>query len=43
MLISNRDEIYFFDRNHSCFKVQNLTFPTRNLKDHLQQTLLDGV
>ena len=44
MLIKKRNEIYFLDRNNSVFEVQNLSFPkARNLKDHLEDTLIDGV
>ncbi|KAH8416367.1 hypothetical protein KR222_000734 [Zaprionus bogoriensis] len=43
MLIDGRDEIYFFDRNHSCFQVENVTFVLgKNLHEHLDGTLLDG-
>ncbi|XP_068159190.1 mRNA-capping enzyme [Drosophila tropicalis] len=43
MLIDGRDEVYFFDRNHSCFKVDNVTFVNgKNLTEHLEGTLLDG-
>ncbi|XP_037938314.1 mRNA-capping enzyme-like [Teleopsis dalmanni] len=43
MLINKRDEIYFFDRNNSCFQVHNLTFlKAGNLLEHLENTLLDG-
>ncbi|KAM7348245.1 RNA guanylyltransferase and 5'-phosphatase mRNA capping enzyme [Cochliomyia hominivorax] len=43
MLINKRDEIYFFDRNHSCFQVENLTFvKSSNLNEHLEDTLIDG-
>lgn len=44
MLIDGRDEVYFFDRNHSCFQVENVTFvESRNLNEHLDGTLVDGV
>ncbi|RZC38516.1 mRNA cap enzyme, DSPc and/or DNA ligase A M domain containing protein [Asbolus verrucosus] len=44
MLIDGEDEIYFFDRDHNVFKVDGLTFPHRkNLRKHLENTLLDGV
>jgi len=44
MLIDGRDEVYFFDRNHSCFQVENVAFVDgKNLNDHLDGTLLDGV
>ncbi|XP_011182006.2 mRNA-capping enzyme [Zeugodacus cucurbitae] len=43
MLINKRDEIYFFDRNNTCFQVENLTFvKAGNLSQHLEDTLLDG-
>ncbi|XP_030079530.1 mRNA-capping enzyme isoform X1 [Drosophila hydei] len=43
MLIDGRKEIYFFDRNHSCFQVENMSFVSgKNLHDHLDGTLLDG-
>ncbi|KAI8034172.1 mRNA-capping enzyme [Drosophila gunungcola] len=43
MLIDGRDEVYFFDRNHSCFQVENVAFVDgKNLNDHLEGTLLDG-
>ncbi|KAL1491661.1 hypothetical protein ABEB36_012223 [Hypothenemus hampei] len=43
MLIDGEDEVYFFDRNHSVFKVSGLRFVYRkNLNRHLKDTLLDG-
>ncbi|XP_065362989.1 mRNA-capping enzyme [Calliphora vicina] len=43
MLINKRDEIYFFDRNNSCFQVENLSFvKSSNLNEHLEDTLIDG-
>ncbi|KMZ09711.1 mRNA-capping enzyme [Drosophila simulans] len=43
MLIDGKDEVYFFDRNHSCFQVENVTFvESRNLNEHLDGTLVDG-
>uniref|UniRef100_A0A1A9WAG5 mRNA-capping enzyme n=1 Tax=Glossina brevipalpis TaxID=37001 RepID=A0A1A9WAG5_9MUSC len=43
MLINKRDEIYFIDRNNSCFQVDNLTFvKSTNLNEHLEDTLVDG-
>lgn len=42
MLIKDKDEVYFFDRDNSCFKINNLVFLTRDLKGHLKNTLLDG-
>lgn len=44
MLIEKENEIYFFDRDFSCFKVSNLRFPSRtDPQKHVQDTLLDGV
>ncbi|XP_066252635.1 mRNA-capping enzyme [Euwallacea similis] len=43
MLIDGEDEVYFFDRNHSVFKVDGLRFVHRkDLRRHLCGTLLDG-
>ncbi|XP_070494063.1 mRNA-capping enzyme [Chironomus tepperi] len=42
MLIKDQNEIYFFDRDNSCFKVENLKFFRRDLNDNLQNTLVDG-
>ncbi|XP_004536441.1 mRNA-capping enzyme [Ceratitis capitata] len=43
MLINKRDEIYFFDRNNSCFQVENISFvKAGNLTQHLEDTLIDG-
>lgn len=43
MLILQEREIYFFDRDNSCFKVDDLSFPCRdNLDMHIKNTLLDG-
>lgn len=43
MLINKENEIYFFDRDNSCFQVSSLKFPhRRDLKRHLKDTLLDG-
>uniref|UniRef100_D3TNV7 mRNA-capping enzyme n=1 Tax=Glossina morsitans morsitans TaxID=37546 RepID=D3TNV7_GLOMM len=43
MLINKRDEIYFIDRNNSCFQVDNLTFvKSEDLNEHLEDTLVDG-
>ncbi|XP_050307535.1 mRNA-capping enzyme [Anthonomus grandis grandis] len=43
MLIDGENEVYFFDRNHSVFRVEGLKFPNRkNLRGHLKNTLLDG-
>lgn len=44
MLILKENEIYFFDRNNSCFKVDGIRFPSRDdLKTHINETLIDGV
>lgn len=44
MLIDNKDEVYFIDRNYCIFKVEGLTFPHRkDPRKHLTDTLLDGV
>lgn len=44
MLILKENEIYFFDRDNSCFQVDGLRFPLRsNLREHLVDTLIDGV
>lgn len=43
MLILQEGEIYFFDRDNSCFQVKGLRFPHRkDLQRHLKNTLLDG-
>ncbi|EDW65142.1 mRNA-capping enzyme [Drosophila virilis] len=43
MLIDGRKEIYFFDRNNSCFQVEAMAFVNgKNLHEHLDGTLLDG-
>lgn len=43
MLIHQQDEIYFFDRDNSCFKVDSLKFPQmKDLTKHIKNTLLDG-
>lgn len=43
MLVRRRGEVYFFDRDNSCFQVQGVTFPRRkDLNDHLRDTVLDG-
>lgn len=44
MLIHQEREIYFFDRDNSCFKVEDdLTFPlSKDLTKHIKNTLLDG-
>ena len=44
MLILQEGEVYFFDRDNSCFQVERLRFVHRkNLQQHLTNTLLDGV
>lgn len=44
MLIDKENEIYFFDRDFSCFKVSNLLLPSRkDHNQHVKDTLLDGV
>lgn len=44
MLILDRNEIYFVDRNFSCFKVNDISFVTaKNLNEHIKNTLVDGV
>lgn len=43
MLIVKKDEVYFLDRDNSCFAVSGITFPHYlNLHNHLTNTLLDG-
>lgn len=43
MLIHQEREIYFFDRDNSCFKVDNLKFPhVKDLDKHIKNTLVDG-
>lgn len=42
MYIKQKDEVYFFDRDNSCFKVNSLSFLDFDLKNHLRSTLLDG-
>lgn len=43
MLIVKKDEVYFIDRDNSCFAVSGITFPQySNLHNHLTNTLLDG-
>uniref|UniRef100_A0A1B0DMK0 mRNA-capping enzyme n=1 Tax=Phlebotomus papatasi TaxID=29031 RepID=A0A1B0DMK0_PHLPP len=43
MLIISKNQVYVFDRSFKCFKVEGLTFPSRNnLQRHLRNTLLDG-
>lgn len=44
MLVLQENEIYFFDRDNSCFQVEGLRFPHHSdFKRHLTKTLLDGV
>lgn len=44
MLIKGEGEIFFFDRDNSCFEVNGLSFPTlRDLSQQLTNTLVDGV
>lgn len=44
MLILKENEVYFFDRDHSCFQVQHMKFPQKkDLTRHICDTLLDGV
>ncbi|XP_055681575.1 mRNA-capping enzyme [Lutzomyia longipalpis] len=43
MLIKGENEIFFFDRDHACFEVENLRFPRKkDLGNHLTNTLVDG-
>lgn len=43
MLIVKKDEVYFFDRDNSCFAVSGISFPQhQNLHNHITNTLLDG-
>lgn len=43
MLIHQEKEIYFFDRDNSCFRIDGLKFPqTKELTKHIKNTLLDG-
>lgn len=43
MLILEAQEIYFFDRDNSCFKVDDLKFPSsKDLTKHIKNTLVDG-
>lgn len=42
MLINDQDEIYFFDRDNSCFRVEGMSFLKRDLKTPLKNTLVDG-
>ncbi|XP_055628803.1 mRNA-capping enzyme [Toxorhynchites rutilus septentrionalis] len=43
MLIVKKDEVYFLDRDNSCFAVSGISFPHyTNLHNHITNTLLDG-
>ncbi|XP_037030418.1 mRNA-capping enzyme [Bradysia coprophila] len=43
MLVLEENEVYFFDRDNSCFQVEGLRFPHHSdFKRHLTNTLLDG-
>lgn len=43
MLILKKEEIYFFDRDNSCFQVTGMQFPHRDdLTTHIYDTLIDG-
>lgn len=43
MLIHQQDEVYFFDRDNSCFQVDGIRFPLgKDLTKHIKNTLLDG-
>jgi mRNA-capping enzyme len=43
MLIHSQGEIFFFDRDNSCFKVDDMKFPSsKDLTKHIKSTLLDG-
>lgn len=43
MLIKQKDEIYFFDRDNSCFQASGIRFPCRDdLNTHIYDTLVDG-
>lgn len=43
MLIHQEQEVYFFDRDNSCFKIDGLKFPlNKDLTKHVKNTLLDG-
>lgn len=44
MLILKENEIYFFDRDNSCFEVEAIRFLCpEDLTKHLENTLIDGV
>lgn len=43
-MIKGRNQVYFFDRDNCCFKVEGIIFPQgRDLNLHLENTVLDGV
>lgn len=43
MLILKENEVYFFDRDNSCFQVSGMRFPFReDINTHIYDTLLDG-
>lgn len=43
MLILKENEVYFFDRDNSCFQVSGIRFPCRDdLNTHIYDTLIDG-
>lgn len=44
MLILKKGEIYFFDRDNSCFQVNGLNFLNpKDFNKHISNTLVDGV
>lgn len=43
MLILKENEVFFFDRDNSCFQVTGVTFPDRDdITAHIYDTLIDG-
>lgn len=43
MLIHKENEVYFFDRDNSCFQVTGMRFPYReDINEHIYETLIDG-
>lgn len=43
MLILKENEVYFFDRDNSCFQVSGMRFPCReDINAHIAETLIDG-
>lgn len=43
MLILKENEVYFFDRDNSCFQVSGMRFPCReDINEHIHETLIDG-